>query len=62
MSIRRIESSYATFLDDETMSAAEMSVLVALAYVANEKQEEACFPSDRHLKRMRCAPVVRFRV
>ena len=50
MSIRRIESAYATFLDDEEMSAAEMSVLVALAYVANEKREEDCYPSDRYLK------------
>ena len=52
MSIRRIESSYATFMEDEKMSAAEMSVLVALAYVANEKRDEDCFPSDSHLKRM----------
>ena len=50
MSIRRIESAYANFLDDEKMSAAEMSVLVALAYVANEKREEDCYPSDRYLK------------
>ena len=50
MSIRRIESSYATFLEDRKMSAAEMSVLVALAYVANEKRDEDCYPSDRYLK------------
>ena len=50
MSIRRIESSYATFLGDRKMSAAEMSVLVALAYVANEKRNEDCFPADSHLK------------
>ena len=50
MSIRRIESAYATFLDDRKMSAAEMSVLVALAYVANEKRDEDCFPSDSYLK------------
>ena len=50
MSIRRIESAYATFLDDRKMSAAEMSVLVALAYVANEKRNEDCYPSDSYLK------------
>ena len=50
MSIRRIESSYATFLEDRKMSAAEMSVLVALSYVANEKRDEDCYPSDRYLK------------
>ena len=50
MSIRRIESAYATFLDDKEMSASEMSVLVALAYVANEKRDEDCFPSDRYLR------------
>ena len=50
MSIRRIESAYATFLEDRKMSAAEMSVLVALAYVANEKRDEDCFPSDSYLK------------
>lgn len=50
MSIRRIESAYATFLEDRKMSAAEMSVLVALSYVANEKRDEDCFPSDRYLK------------
>lgn len=50
MSIRRIESAYATFLEDRKMSAAEMSVLVALAYVANEKRDEDCYPSDRYLK------------
>ena len=27
-----------------------MSVLVALAYVANEKRDEDCYPSDRYLK------------
>ena len=52
MSIRRIESAYATFLDDKKMSAAEMSVLVALAYIANEKRDEACFPADSYLKLM----------
>ena len=46
MSIRRIESAYATFLDDKRLSGTEMSVLVALAYVANEKRDEDCFPSD----------------
>ena len=50
MSIRRIESAYATFLEDRKMSAAEMSVLVALSYVANEKRDEDCFPSDSYLK------------
>ena len=49
MSIRRIESAYATFLDDKRMSGTEMSVLVALAYVANEKRDEDCYPSDGYL-------------
>ena len=46
MSIRRIESAYAKFLGDKRLSGTEMSVLVALAYVANEKRDEDCFPSD----------------
>ena len=49
MSIRRIESAYATFLEDKRMSGTEMSVLVALAYVANEKRDEDCYPSDAYL-------------
>ena len=52
MSIRRIESAYATFLGDKRMSGTEMSVLVALAYVANEKRDEDCFPSDGCLSDM----------
>ena len=52
MSIRRIESSYATFLEDEVLSGTQMSVLLALAYTANEERGECCFPSDPTLSRL----------
>ena len=52
MSIRRIESAYAACLGNKDVDALAMSVLVALAYVANEKNNELCFPSDRHLSRL----------
>lgn len=52
MSIRRIESSYATFLEDEGLSGTQMSVLLALAYTANEERGECCFPSDPTLSRL----------
>ena len=52
MSIRRIESAYATFLGDDRLSGSDMSVLLALAYVANEKNNEACYPSDFYLERL----------
>ena len=52
MSIRRIESAYATFLDDKRLSGTDMSVLVALAYAANEKRDEDCFPSYGFLAQM----------
>ena len=52
MSIRRIESAYATFFGDERLSSRDMSILVALAYVANEKQGEVCFPSQSYLSKM----------
>lgn len=44
MSIKRIESAYAYYLDKK-MSSAQMAVLQALAYSANEKNNEACYPS-----------------
>ncbi|MCQ2388527.1 MAG: hypothetical protein MJ138_02320 [Kiritimatiellae bacterium] len=52
MSIRRIESAYAACLGNKDVDALAMSVLVALAYVANEKNNELCFPSDRHLSKL----------
>ena len=52
MSIRRIESAYATFFGDERLSSRDMSILVALAYIANEKEGEACFPSQSYLSKM----------
>ena len=52
MSIRRIESAYAAFLGDKRLSSRDMSILVALAYIANEKQGEACFPSQSYLSKM----------
>jgi len=51
MSIRRIESAYAYFLDKE-MSGPQMSVLQALAYCANQKEGERCFPSDAYLSQL----------
>ena len=52
MSIRRIESSYATFLEDSRLSGTDMAVLVALSYVANEQCEEKCFPADAYLSKL----------
>ena len=52
MSIRRIESAYAAFLGDKRLSSTDMSILVALAYVANEKRDEDCFPSQSFLAQM----------
>lgn len=52
MSIRRIESAYATFFNDKKINGSAMSVLIALAYVANEKKNELCFPSDKYLSRL----------
>mgnify|MGYP003335830846 CR=1 FL=1 len=49
MSIRRIESAYATFQGDKRLSSTDMSVLVALAYIANEEKGEACYPSVAYL-------------
>ena len=52
MSIRRIESAYATFFGDKRLSSTDMSILVALAYIANEKRDEECFPSHGYLAEM----------
>lgn len=51
MSIARIESAYAYFLGKE-MSGPQMSVLQALAYCANQKENERCFPSDAFLSKL----------
>jgi len=51
MSIKRIESAYAYYLDKK-MSSAQMAVLQALAYSANEKNDEACYPSLATIARL----------
>lgn len=51
MSIKRIESAYATYLDDERISPTQMAVLQALAYCANGKSKnEDCFPGRGYLE------------
>ena len=52
MSIKRIESAYAMFMDDERLDGKAMATLLALAYVANEKDGEKCFPSDEYLAKL----------
>jgi len=52
MSIKRIESAYAYFLDKKEMSGTQMAVLQALAYSANEKNHEKCYPSGATLAKM----------
>lgn len=52
MSIKRIESFYATFFNDKKLSGAEMAVLIALSYVANDKDEKKCYPADDYLTKL----------
>ena len=52
MSIKRIESCYATFLGDKGIDGTAMSVLIALAYCANERNDENCYPSDSYLEQL----------
>jgi len=52
MSIKRIESAYAYFLDKKEMSGTQMAVLQALAFSANEKNHEKCYPSGATLAKM----------
>lgn len=50
MSIQRIESCYAHCLGDNRVSGTDMAVLIALAYVANGKKDDACYPSGSYLE------------
>lgn len=52
MSIKRIESVYATYKDDPEITAPQMAVLVSLAYCANEGKNEACYPGLGYLKEL----------